>query len=244
MILRGAWLAWGLLSGPRRSHAMTTFVRFVFCTLALAGCGSDVDDMMPGPADPAPLDPADPPPVVPTLEQRLAAGESLMVLAEHAELSFTAAFPGEIDPPPTVLHVVHGRVELGMAADEIEITGLEVALHDMTVAPDRYDIHLTDIAVTLAGPASGPTTFIGDEAHAEVEVDLLLDWSLMRPDGSHWPLEQQRIPGVLIDVSVRETAEGTLSAELGASAGGRFLRWAGVADLSDLHAELLAVESQ
>jgi hypothetical protein len=125
----------------------------------------------------------------------------------------------------------------------IELDALELAFDTMFVSGQASGINgyeLRHARVTLAQPVVVPVEWTqqGDAGFASLEVDLLLDWSVVAADGTEIELATQHIDGVQVELDIYSAADGTLTAVLDGGKPGVFWSWAGVAAMHDLQFDL------
>lgn len=138
------------------------------------------------------------------------------------------------------LTVLGGHVDLRALSDgELYIDELEADVGDIrvssTVLPPN-GLHLTGISATLAQPVDFNASWSadGNSATATVNLDLSMDWAMVRADGSSYPLSPVSIPNVPVRIKVTRGEDGAISVRLSGSRDGVFFDWAKVLDLSNL----------
>jgi uncharacterized phosphosugar-binding protein len=143
------------------------------------------------------------------------------------------------------LPIVGGQVKLTSdAADSIQIDSLQVDLKDIVFD----EVHMNaagfrDVRVSLAAPAKAKLqqSESGDASFATLDLDLLLDWSMVTGDGITVPLGTQHINHVPVELAIYTTETGGLVVDVYGTKKGKVLS-AGVSDLSDLAFDLYAMQ--
>jgi len=192
---------------------------------------------------------APPPPVEPDrqgLSDRLADGTiDLSAVPVDTEISVGAQL-NLSDPEPSrqVLPLREGTLAIAPGPDGgITLSALTLDFDEIRIAPSRLDIELTDVQITLAAAQVGETTWVDErEAHVEMQVDLVLSWSLVRDDGSAWPLAPQRVEGIAVGLTARLGEDGKVTVELDGGTEDTLFRWSGLAELRGLDVALTATE--
>lgn len=137
-----------------------------------------------------------------------------------------------------------GFVDLGIASGElaasadgdgaITLERFELAIDPIDIPESvlGYPVQLTDVHLS-AKPVRAVTTWSGDdEAHAALDLDLELQWSLTN-HGTTSPLGAPDLPPVPAELVL--TGDGTIvHAELRVSAPGELWSWADLIKLTDL----------
>jgi hypothetical protein len=146
------------------------------------------------------------------------------------------------------LPMLTGQVELGAyyyQGNVIELDGVDVTFDTMRVtgqSPAIEGYELRHARVSLAHPVVAPVewTELGDAGFAMLEVELLLDWSVVGPTGVEVQLATQHLKNVEIDLDLYTGLDGSLNAVLSGARPGTFWTWAGVASMGDLRFDLRA----
>lgn len=211
------------------------------CALLIAlvgGCASQVSE----PGTP-------PPPVEPDrqgLSDRLSAGAiDLSAVLVDTEIAVGARL-NLSDPEVSrqVLPLREGTLELAQGSDGgLALSALTLDFDNIRIAPSRLDLELTDVQISLVATQVGETTWVdANEAHTEMQADLLLTWSLVRDDGTAWPLAPQTIEGIPVGLTARLGADGKVTAEIDGGTEDLLFRWSGLAELRGLDVSLTASE--
>ena len=219
-------------------------ITLITVTAALLGCTADTTD---APAD-ASTDPA------PSTRERLLAGPvTLPAVPSESVVTVGVRLPQEeAVATPTALEASGGEAVVLASPQELVLESLRLPLEDGVVSASRLPPHgltLTGIEIRTDGPAAGYVRWFGDgdEGYAELEADLLLDWSLVppgHPERDPWPLEQQRIEKVVFDVHVTTDRHGNLTAEITGDAQGLLWSWGEIVELRDARIQVLAIETE
>jgi len=119
---------------------------------------------------------------------------------------------------------------------QVTLEGINLSVSDIQGAVTGQEVTFTDIQVRLAAPTTGQVQWFGDweEGHATLEVDIIVDWSLLRGETA-WPLDSLRLSGLPIEVNLSRGPRGVAQVELALGQSGPFFDWAGTAELSDLN---------
>ena len=146
------------------------------------------------------------------------------------------------------LPMLTGQVKLGAyyyQGNVVELDGVDIAFDTMHVtgqAPAIEGYELRHARVSLARPVVAPIewTELGDAGFAELDAELLLDWSVVGPTGVEVQLATQHLQHVTIELDLYTGVDGTLNAVLTGAKPGTFWTWAGVAKMTDLRFDLRA----
>jgi hypothetical protein len=143
------------------------------------------------------------------------------------------------------LPLLAGELEISAVGGTIEIDALRIDLDDMIVLgedPHLDGLGLRDVHVTLAEPVAAVVEWSleGDAGFASLQVDLLLDWTLVTPSGATLELATQRLTAVDVELDVYAAADGRLVAALHGGKQGVVWEWAGLVELRDLSFDLRA----
>ena len=170
-----------------------------------------------------------------------------------AQLANPTPLPLAVEGSTVFLHdrelpIVSGEVQLGAYYHDgnvLELDALDVAFDTMQVsgqAPGLDGYELRHARVSLAHPVVVPVewTVNGDAGFANLQVELLLDWSVVGPTGVEVKLATQHLEDVEIELDVYTAADGRLTAVLSGAKPGTFWTWAGIASMGDLHFDLRA----
>jgi hypothetical protein len=170
-----------------------------------------------------------------------------------AQLADPSPLPFDMDSSRIVvdgreLPMLTGQVKLGAyyyKGNVVELDGVDVGFDTMHVtgqSPGIEGYELRHARVSLAHPVVAPVewTELGDAGFAELDAELLLDWSVVGPTGIEVQLATQHIKHVVIELDLYTGVDGTLNAVLTGAKPGTFWTWAGVAKMSDLAFDLRA----
>jgi hypothetical protein len=140
--------------------------------------------------------------------------------------------------------VVGGRAVLRATAEGVLLVeDLDVALDDVIVPPGTVGaapLHLTEVVLRLGTQIAATGDWRDDSVVGAGAADLLLDWSLVLPDGTPYPLATQKLSDQMFTVVVDRTATGALTAHVMTSAAGTLRTFANRVTLSDLQVEVVA----
>lgn len=154
------------------------------------------------------------------------------------------ACQGQLDTRP--LDLRGGEMKLEAIDDVIELDSVQVDVGEVRVGGEdpRLDgLALRDVRVRLPQPivAKAEWSASGDAGFASFTTDLLLDWSLVTPNGQIVPLATQRLIDVEVELDVFTAADGEVTAFLYGGKRGPVWSWAGLVELDDLTFDLRAV---
>lgn len=146
------------------------------------------------------------------------------------------------------LPMLTGQVKLGAyyyQGNVVELDGVDISFDTMRVtgqSPAVEGYELRHARVSLARPVIAPVewTELGDAGFAELEAELLLDWSVVSPTGVEIQLATQHLKNVTIELDLYTGVDGSLNAVLTGAKPGTFWSWAGVASMGDLSFDLRA----
>jgi hypothetical protein len=146
------------------------------------------------------------------------------------------------------LPMLTGQVKLGAyyyQGNVVELDGVDITFDTMRVtgqAPGIEGYELRHARVSLARPVIAPVewTELGDAGFAELDAELLLDWSVVSPNGVEIQLATQHLKNVTIELDLYTGVDGSLNAVLTGAKPGTFWTWAGVASMGDLSFDLRA----
>ncbi len=140
--------------------------------------------------------------------------------------------------------VVGGRAVLRATDDGVVLVeDLDVTLDDVIVPPGTVGtapLHLTEVVLHLGTQIAAVGDWSDDSVVGRGRADLLLDWSLVLPDGTPYPLATQKLRDQMFTVVVDRTAAGALTAHVLTSAAGELRTFADRVTLSDLEVEVVA----
>lgn len=171
------------------------------------------------------------------------ARDRLWQATEHLELQPAACF---LEVNQRALPLIRGSVDV--AADlvgTLQLVAADIQLGDIVVPATTdvpVELHFTNVRISLAKPVNAQTEWsvAGDAGFAHVDADVVLDWSLVAPNGDIVPLAPQRIKGLALDLDVFDSQGGRLTATLYGEIDGPFWNWAGLLEMSDLTVDLRA----
>lgn len=174
----------------------------------------------------------------PTARDRLTAGREMLDLVP------AACF---LEVNDRALPLEEGRIQVDAdLAGTVRVIGIDIRLGDVTVpaTADAPELHFTNVRISLPEAVTGPTEWSasGDAGFARVTTDVLLDMSLVAPNGYVAPLATQRIEDLTLDVDLFDALDGRLTAVVYGEREGTFWSWAGLLTLSDLVVDLRAAE--
>ncbi len=147
------------------------------------------------------------------------------------------------------LPIVSGQIQMAAYENnQLELDGLDLAFGTMFVTdehPSLDGLELRHVRTSLAQPVVTTIewTACGDAGFAALQVDLLLDWSTVAPNGTEIELATQRIEGVEIELDIYSAMDGTLTAVLSGEKRGVIWSWAGLAEVADLDFDLRATRT-
>lgn len=137
--------------------------------------------------------------------------------------------------------IVTGEIELMADGGALGITDIDVDLADVTI-PETVlppnGLVLTDMSVDLEAVSSAEAewTTDGRRVDATIEVDLTVQWAMLR-DGESHPLADVHVSGLPISVAVTRDGD-LLDLSLAADRSGAFWSWAQTFELRDLELAL------
>ncbi|MCE9577673.1 MAG: hypothetical protein K8W52_31270 [Deltaproteobacteria bacterium] len=140
--------------------------------------------------------------------------------------------------------VVGGRAVLRATDDGVVLVeDLDVALDDVVVPPGTIGtapLHLTEVVLHLGTQIAAEGDWSEHSVIGAGAADLLLDWSLVLPDGTPYPLATQKLRDQMFTVVVDRTDSGAITAHVMTSATGELRTFADRVTLSDLQVEVVA----
>ena len=137
--------------------------------------------------------------------------------------------------------IVTGEIELMARDGALGITHIHVELADVTIPATVLPpngLVLTDMSIDLGSAASAEAewTTDGRRVDATIDVDLTVEWAMLR-DGESYPLADVRVIDLPIAVAVTRDGD-RLDLSLAADRSGPFWSWAETFELRDLQLEL------
>jgi hypothetical protein len=167
-------------------------------------------------------------------------------LAGDSRVGVTATGPDGASMPDVTPTVTGGRAVLRSTEDGfVVVEYMNVKLADVEVPAGTFGarpITLTDLSLRLGTQVD----IDGDWAPSGLSVtgagtgDVLLDWSMLLEDGSHYQLATQKLAHAPFDVAVSVDDYGRLTATAWMSADGKLRTFADRVTLSDLSLAVVA----
>lgn len=140
--------------------------------------------------------------------------------------------------------IVGGRAVLRATEDGVLLVeDLDVALADVVVPAGTIGddaLHLTDVSLHLGTQIASTGDWADDSVIGVGDADLLLDWSLVLPDGTPYQLATQKLRDQMFTVVVDRADDGALTAHVMTSAAGELRTFANRVTLSDLEVDVVA----